>query len=307
MSAQFGRADRFICDLQKVCAASQAFTGSEKFLSNLDRVHQVELGMGGMIPQIAPSTLGELDKVFKQAKIEAISQIGGSDYLEKLPANHPLRCSVSLFGSLDFGLRETAHTRTLAWLMDPFANHGFGVSLLWVFLKLVFSLDDDFQIEKAEVRSEVSGDESRDRVDIHLSGMWTRSGGKVESWLVLVEAKIEADESLDQCGKYESQFRQGIKSADMARLIFLTTDGRRPTSASRHKWDSLSFIRLVSVFWKESHALMGMQGLEFLRLYVTGVLTDVYNIQCGKLSSKDHVYLIGDFLSPGSFGGKRDE
>ena len=44
----------------------------------------------------------------------------------KLSDDDPLKCPISLFRTMDFGRLETAHTRTLAWLLDPKGEHGFG-------------------------------------------------------------------------------------------------------------------------------------------------------------------------------------
>ena len=310
MKAKFAEPEQFIRDLGKVSATLVSPAVVEEFLCDLDKVHRQILAGQKLSRPVSVDTFDQLAGVFKGTRLGALKRIGGKDFLEKLPANDPLRCPVSLFGSLDLGLRETAHTRALAWLMDPREEHGFRMTLLRVFLKVVFNLDNDFRIETADVRSETSGNESRDRIDIHMSGKWTLSGRKPESWLVLVEAKIEANESEDQCAKYENQFRRAITSADRSALVFLTHDGRQSISSSKNgpsKWCPLSFINLAGLFWQESPALLGKPGLEFLRLYVTGVLKDLYELKCGQISDQDDIYRVGDFLLPQSPGGKNHE
>ena len=55
-------------------------------------------------------------------------------YLAQLSDDDPLRGSVSLFGAMDYGRLETAHTRTLAWMLGD-QEHGFGNQLLEALLR----------------------------------------------------------------------------------------------------------------------------------------------------------------------------
>src|SRR5437867_2303238 len=50
--------------------------------------------------------------------------------LADLHPEHPARSPVSLFGVMEMGRLEVAHTRTLAWMLDPNCQHGFGDALL---------------------------------------------------------------------------------------------------------------------------------------------------------------------------------
>ena len=55
-------------------------------------------------------------------------------YLARLPCDDPLFGPVSLFGTMDYGRLETAHTRSLAWMLDK-REHGFGSRLLEALLR----------------------------------------------------------------------------------------------------------------------------------------------------------------------------
>jgi hypothetical protein len=62
---------------------------------------------------VADQYLAELATLFGGIRAGAIKRLGGSNWLERLPTNDPLRWRVGLFETLDLGRRETAHTQTL--------------------------------------------------------------------------------------------------------------------------------------------------------------------------------------------------
>jgi hypothetical protein len=191
--------------------------------------------------------------------------------------------------------------------MDPDGDHGFRGSLLRVFLKQVFGLDVEPQLSDVTIRSELRSGWSRDRLDIYMRGNWTiPPGDKVETWLVIVEAKIEADEGEDQCARYEDHSHSEIASRDRCALVFLTPDGRAPTTGSKgggDEWKRLSFIKLMALFRQRLGELKGEPGAEFLRLYMTGVLRDLYRLNCGNITDADDIYHISEYLSSAIIGG----
>jgi hypothetical protein len=98
---------------------------SSLFLADLDRVYVEDCS-----PALgdAESDLDELAGQFSDWRAAKRKQIRA--LLSSLPEDDPIRCPISLLGTLDFGRLETAHTRTLAWLLDPGREHGFGAHLL---------------------------------------------------------------------------------------------------------------------------------------------------------------------------------
>lgn len=62
------------------------------------------------------------------------------DKLREQDRDNPCFGRISLFGSMDLGRWETAHTSFLAWLFDPNQPHGFGGSIIATVLN---KLDDD--------------------------------------------------------------------------------------------------------------------------------------------------------------------
>jgi hypothetical protein len=277
-------------------------------LSDLERVHPYAAAVLAPVSAVRGADLAELAHLFDEKWARARKRLGGEKWWERLHPYHPLLCRIGLFRTLDLGLHETAHTGALAWLMDPGGDHGFEDILLRAFLKRIFGLDTEPQLSNVSIMSEIRAGENRDRLDVLMKGMWTVSGRKTEKWMVVVEAKIEATEGEDQCARYVDHLREDIESADRHRFVFLTQDGRAPVTQSKItsvKWMSLSFIQLMALIGRRLHKLTGRPGFEILRHYMTGVLKDLYQLNCGEpIRERDDIYSIGEYLSLEKTGGK---
>jgi len=300
--------EHFIRDLDRVHASLSPPFDVGSFLGDLDRVHHQIAADRGLGFAAVDGDLTELASLLGRIRANAIEKLpGGTKWMETLPKNDPLCCPVGLFDTLDWGLRETAHTRALAWFMDPYGNHAFGDTLLRAFLNEAFDLDGDLWLSDVRIASEIPLGDSRDRLDILMSGKWVLSGTKAETWMVVVEAKIDADEGEDQCARYEDQCHDKIAASDRHAFVFLTSDGRAPTTGSKSggsEWIRVSFIKLLALFRRRLDRCAGKPGVEFLRLYMTGVLKDLYQLNCGKISYRDDIHRISEYLSPATKGGE---
>jgi PD-(D/E)XK nuclease superfamily len=195
-----------------------------------------------------------------------------------IPLDDPIYCPISLFGTMDFGRMETAHTRTLRWLFDPYQGHGFGDLLLREFITELFPELADVDLKTANVRAEhriqklTTG--SWGRIDILANGSFQDvSTNCVSNWVLLIEAKIDASESDSQLEGYEEWAKANYPTAQVYH-VFLTPDGRLPESGS-DAWKSASFITLASVLRRNFERLKELPGYHFLRFYVSGVLKDI--------------------------------
>ncbi|MBI5767423.1 MAG: PD-(D/E)XK nuclease family protein [Verrucomicrobia bacterium] len=293
--------EKFIRDLERVCATLERMPQLDAFIRDLDRVHFASESEQRHGRSISDSDLAELESVLKEIKACALERLRSVGWPDKLPGYDPLLSPISLFGTLDFGRLETAHTRTLAWLMNPNEEHGFGDRLLLAFLRRVFRLASGTRlVGDIRVESETRDDACGDRLDIDISGEWRLPNEKVQRWLVIIEAKIDADEGEDQCRRYEEKCRG--RSADERRLVFLTVDGRAPKSGTEELWQGMAFVELMALFRHQLQYLVGTPGFQFLRLYMTGVLKDVCGIRCGPANDSGNIYMIGDYL-----GAKRGD
>lgn len=110
---------KFLADLKRVSdsAMPQPQTLSAAFLCDLKLVYD-------SLPRPTDSRLNDLGERVQGWRTRVQQEV--QEALRQLPADDPLRCPISLFGTMDYGRLETAHTNALAWLLDPRKAHGFG-------------------------------------------------------------------------------------------------------------------------------------------------------------------------------------
>src|SRR5437016_4569566 len=119
----------FLADLAQVYATLRPQALSTEFLSDLARVHAT-------LPVASDSNLLFLANRFHDWRKATQERVRVR--LVELSDDDPLRCPISLFRTMDYGRLETAHTRTLAWLLDPEREHGFGQILIAALLRRLF-------------------------------------------------------------------------------------------------------------------------------------------------------------------------
>ena len=193
---------------------------------------------------------------------------------KELPEDDPLCCPISLFGVMQHGRLETAHTQVLAWLLDPKKEHGFGDGLLRSLLSVLVGgagLDPSVLIRVEATHAEFPFEEGR--LDVLALGEFSRPDGSAGRWLLLIEAKIDANEGEHQLKKYDKWVGRHSHGREVFR-VFLTPEGRAPETAEE-LWTSLSFLQLACIFRAKYKDLGNRPGYHFLRHYLTGVLKDI--------------------------------
>jgi hypothetical protein len=214
--------------------------------------------------------------------------------LAKLDKDDPLLCPISLFGTMDYGRLEVAHTRTLAWLLDPTGEHGFGDTLLAALLHRLSRYDcsEALRVKRVESELPIDGSGAKGRLDVLAEGTWenTERGG----WVLVIEAKVDAWEGEGQLPKYEKWLRSNAAGREDFR-IFLTPDGRAPETGVE-EWESLSFLKMVEIFRAVYGGLRHAPGFHFLRFYLAGVLQDVCGLSCNVRKDSDDPYAVASYL-----------
>ncbi|MEZ4393674.1 MAG: exonuclease domain-containing protein [Polyangiales bacterium] len=138
---------------------------------------------------------------------------------------------------MGWSARERAHTRLLAWLLDPRARsperaHGFGLAPLRALLKLCLDAseaaapqgEDDLRVWCEERLGDGLRATAR-APDLRCE--WSDAGGS--PWVLLLEDKLDAAEGDEQLADYLGWMRRHRPGCRRL-LVYLTPDGRAPTS-----------------------------------------------------------------------------
>jgi hypothetical protein len=267
MAANPSLSQAFLTDLAEIHASLQPQTPalSPAFLSDLERVY-------ASLPHPSDENLAYLAERFKQWRQRTRKTLAG--LLKALHPDDPVLCQISLFRTMDVGRLETAHTRTLAWLLDKDKEHGFGDALLAALLQRLAKPDrfDCLHVEAVDAEVVIGASSVQSRLDVLAKGQWEYAGERTR-WMLVIEAKVGAREGKGQLGSYDEWIHSHAAGRRMFR-VFLTPNGDPPESGSE-EWEPLRFLELVQVFQKVYYKLKSKPGFHFLRFYLAGVLQDI--------------------------------
>jgi hypothetical protein len=275
---------KFLAHLAQVYAALRPQTLSQPFLSDLKRVYDT-------LPVASDDNLLFLANSF--AKWRKVTKDSIRVRVKALSDDDPLKCPISLFRTMDAGRLEIAHTRTLAWLLDPTREHGFGTTLLVALLRHLSgnTCSGGFRVDWVKSEHPIDGSGARGRLDVLARGAF--EDGPRSGWLLVIEAKVDAGEGEDQLQKYETWLRSNARGREVFR-VFLTAEGARPTGAD--EWEPLSFLELVRIFRAAYSGLRHAPGFHFLRFYLAGVLQDVCRLPRNVESENTDPYAVASYL-----------
>jgi hypothetical protein len=224
------------------------------------------------------ATLGEkLSMATREVRDRANSAM--SAHFGSFPMT-PLATGISLFEVMGFHREEVAHTRTLAWLLDPGKPHGFGSALLEIFLSHLRERAGDAGMEALagmtlgvclEVEAEHRLASGR-RLDVYVRAL----SATREPWSLVIEAKVDANEGHRQLSDYH-----GSVTGGRAALVYLTPDGRLPKDQKDvGHWIPVSFAGVASAFLSGARGLVDAPGYPLLKMYLVGLLQAFCGIRC---------------------------
>lgn len=255
-----------------------------RFKSDLAKIYSE------IAPPYSEQHLNRLSRRFDSWRQE--TKLRMKEHLARLPADDPLTCPISLFGPMHCGRLETAHTHLLAWLLDPTKEHGFGLRLLQALLGFFREMPGTLQIEKVQPEFPIEDG----RIDVLVQGRTREAERQADGWLLVIEAKIDANEGELQLAKYDKWIRKFGRGRDVFRL-FLTAEGRDPET-SDEDWTPMSFLQLARIFRMSYKDLEGLPGHQFLRYYLTGVLKDIchWSLPVQDTESSSDPYGFAEYL-----------
>ena len=263
-----GRA-QFLQDLTLVAARSPSRPAMQAFRADLSQLSPCTITKSRPVDRASVTSLPALERAFERSR-QATREL-----LCRLPDNDPLLSPVGLFTSMDLGRMETAHSRALAWLLDPRGEHGFGISIISALLEKVgFShRKEDLGVHWVTAEHPIWSDSNKSgRLDVLASG-YKGASGKREGWLLIIEAKIDAEESEHQLREYDRWIEANRVGRETIRL-YLTPTGEEPTT-NEACWTPLSSLSLASLLRRALHTVESAPGTEFLRLYLAGVFRSI--------------------------------
>ncbi|MFM9967473.1 MAG: PD-(D/E)XK nuclease family protein [Burkholderiales bacterium] len=281
----------FLADLDIVCPKADVGGLPLAFLKDVDAYPRASSRRQSVISMADLNSLAEDLSTWRRDYQQLLQK-----YLAMLPSDDPLRGQVSLFGAMDYGRLETAHTRTLAWLLDK-KEHGFDYQLLEALLRYLLNGRQIHLTQVDQVVSEYSvyrglARTEGGRFDVLARGRW-KEKGKGVAWLLVIEAKIGAEEGEEQLSQYDDWLMRHAQQTEVLR-VFLTPDGREPRTNSA-KWQTLKFVELASVFRRVS-GLHDTPGYHFLRYYLTGVLREICGYPASISPDSASPYSLVDYL-----------
>jgi hypothetical protein len=97
---------------------------------------------------------------------------------------------------------------------------------------------------------------------------------------VVIENKIGAAESEGQLGWYERKVEAwcNARGHNRSLLVFLTPDGREPSSTQGKKWQPVSYLQLASVLRSVWIANRKAAGAGWLALYIASIMRGVLGV-----------------------------
>jgi hypothetical protein len=139
----------------------------------------------------------------------------------------------NLFDVLGCSRLELAHSSFLAWLLDPLESHGLDDKFLRRFMEKSGILEIPSTVDLTVSREFQFSD---GRFDIHM---------KAEGWCLVVENKIDAILSPDQCAKYQ-EYCDGLKARGQhAWLVYVTPRERPPSGHGLSYRDIRQILELI--------------------------------------------------------------
>lgn len=117
---------------------------------------------------------------------------------------------------------EKIHSNILAWLLNPKESHGLNDAFLRSFFKKVFNKESPLSTVICVKRAPGQED---GRLDIKV---------ECKDWLLIIENKIDAEESPGQTKEYASIYEKTGGIDERYFLAYLTKNGKPPESESFH-------------------------------------------------------------------------
>lgn len=142
--------------------------------------------------------------------------------------------------------QEIRHCHYLAYLLNPNNPHGFADGPLRAFLNVAAEASGLISTLDVYARDLASVTVRREWNQIDLLIELPPKFEDEKGWLIVVEAKIDAEEASHQLAKYAQLVADHYGSTDWQLIhLFLTPDGRLPSEQNQTVWAPMGFSSLT--------------------------------------------------------------
>jgi hypothetical protein len=167
------------------------------------------------------------------------------------------------FGVLGIQRAEIRHTAMIGWLLDPCMRHGLGAEFLRLFLSSVSIQASASEMLEARIGCEIFSEGSRADIVVWLP-----------SSTIVIEAKVDAGESPEQCKLLRMRFAHSVG----AEFVFLSLSGRAPATAGEYldEFKLLSFRKVRDCLASALRSRPGIQepGRQIAEDYLRTLTTE---------------------------------
>lgn len=250
----------------------------EQFLKDIKKVnivHQNQKDLREHYQRLIPFFKSEKSNLEERYK----------NLLEKIPSSHPLNCPITLFGPMGYDRWEVAYTKTLAYLLSPEKMPKTGEILCRNLITQL--IGEEFAPSKViNVHSEkavlMSQKENRGRIDIELSFETALK----QKCLIVIEAKVDADEGERQLERYEKYVLSQSKNYHSIFPVYLTPDSIKNKKA-KTKWKFISYEVILTALEQTITDSPDSMERNYLTLFAANILKDILGLD---LNGKNATY-----------------
>lgn len=190
---------------------------------------------------------------------------------------HPINMPVGLFDYLENGRLETAYTRTLAYLLDAKAPHGYGDKILRNLLahykinyeKLDYSVYPEYCFKRYGKKFK--------RFDVFIQGTADK-----KPFVVVIEAKTVSTEGKQQLASYDEYLKKNFADKGVNVIkIYLTINEDTPSQAF---WRTLSWLDIIQILMPCIKENKDKFGYDFIRYYISSIYSQLYGHEADYLN-----------------------
>lgn len=210
----------------------------------------------------------------------------------EIPNDDPIRATIDLLGPIRRPSDEVIHTQALAFLLNPYREHGFGTSVMVAMLSKLPRGQGVAQLVALlrqkrtriqvipEYRYSIEGVQGR---SVARCDIWIELHNKNNVGLIVIENKIDAPEGAGQLGWYEAEAQKWCNRYAGRSVLLYLAPKKRAAKRRDDRWVSLSYLDMASALrtvWRHHESA---PGRAWLGMYISTVTRGVLGMEIDRL------------------------